>query len=99
MYDFVSTALYFVLDTPKPTPDSTIGVKLTRVGDSVYILSIAQDSLFAGSDLKEGYRVVFVNDKPCQGLTAKEARKFVIEAVGKVTIFAEDTESTTGTSM
>jgi len=74
----------------KPDPDCKLGIGVIERDGQIYITSIAQDGLFGGTDLKEGYRVVSVNKQPCKGLSSMEAVALFKGAETDLTVLAED---------
>jgi hypothetical protein len=73
----------------KPTPSSPTGLSL---GDhpwgGVVLLEIPQDSLFSGSPLRAGMKVLSINDTDCQTLHQQAANDLLQSCPGQITIRA-----------
>ena len=74
----------------KPDPDCKLGIGVIERDGQIYITSIAEDGLFGGTDLQEGYRVVSVNKKACKGLSSMEAVALFKSAEEDLVVMAED---------
>lgn len=74
----------------KESAESKIGIGLKYMRGSVVISSIAEGSLFAGTSLKIGHKLVSVNKVSCVGLTKVEAIDLLKKAEESITIMAED---------
>jgi C-terminal processing protease CtpA/Prc len=75
----------------KPTVDSTIGLSLNYYdGGKIVCRTIYDHGIFAGTDLKAGLVLVSVNGTAVKGMSTGETMKLFTEAVGEVTVVAED---------
>ena len=74
----------------KPDPDCKLGIGVIERDGHIYITSIAEDGLFGGTDLMEGYRVLSVNKKACKGLSSMEAVALFKGAEEDLVVLAED---------
>lgn len=91
---YAENAGFYNVTAIKDEPNDKVGIKLRSQGHNIFISSFAPDSLFAKTELKEGFRVISINGNFCRGLTPIQAIQFFIEAEREVTIFAEDTVKT-----
>jgi C-terminal processing protease CtpA/Prc len=77
----------------KASADSKVGIGLKADdGGNVVISSLAENGLFAGSDLRVGMRVTGINGKPCRGMAKEEAIRLIRESPGQVSISATEME-------
>jgi len=77
----------------KPNSKSRVGISLTNKGDgNVYVSGIAPGSLFEGTAIRMGLRLVSVNGQMCSGRTAASAGHLFENAQGDITVLAEDPE-------
>lgn len=74
----------------KDSPTTKIGVGLNTINGVTAISGITEDGLFAGTALKEGMRLVSVNNTLVQGLTKAEAIDLFKKATGDIFVLAED---------
>lgn len=74
----------------KESPTSKIGIGLKDLQGSVVVSSITEDSLFAGTNLKVGHKIVTINKASCINLNKMEAIALVKEAKGDITLLVED---------
>lgn len=81
---------YYSANVSKPDPDCKLGIGVIDREGQIYITSIADDGLFGGTDLKEGYRVVSVNKQSCKGLSSMEAVALFKGAETDLVVMAED---------
>jgi hypothetical protein len=64
-----------------------IALKNSTTKPGIFVSKIGEDGLFAGSELKEGHQVLYINGTPCPS-TTKAAIALVKEAVDVLTIIA-----------
>jgi len=76
----------------KEKKDAKVGIKVKEKDGNIYVSSIGEDSLFAGTDLKVGMKILTVNKNEVTGLTPFEAIDFFKSAEGVVQVFAEEFE-------
>lgn len=74
----------------KPTADTKVGIGLRSIDNCIVVSSVADDSLFVGSPLKPGLRVLQVNKTDMYGLTRTQAIAPFKEAVGTLSVLADD---------
>lgn len=74
----------------KPSTDTKVGIGLRSIDNCIVISSVADDSLFAGTPIKPGLRVLQVNKTDMYGLTRTQAIAPFKEAVGTLSVLADD---------
>ena len=74
----------------KPTADTKVGIGLRSIDNCIVISSVSDDSLFAGTPIKPGLRVLQVNKTDMYGLTRTQAIAPFKEAVGSLCVLADD---------
>ncbi len=78
----------------KSSQRMTCGIEVKLQNDSVTIISMDSDGLFANSGLEVGMAVKTINDVSVIGKTAAEATQLIENAVDQVTIVAIGSQST-----
>jgi C-terminal processing protease CtpA/Prc len=73
----------------KESAEDKVGIALNEIQGKIIISSISEDSLFAGTDLEVGLRLVCVGTTLTQGLSKVEAIKLFKNAKGEFTVLAE----------
>ncbi|KAL3939996.1 MAG: hypothetical protein SGBAC_005370 [Bacillariaceae sp.] len=90
----VEAASVFTVAAKKPKRKTKCGVWLknsTKI-PGLFISQINGDSIFAGSDLETGMKVIYLNGKPCHDdMDFHEALEVLKKASGKLEIVAIDT--------
>lgn len=89
------SAIVFKATAIKESKESRCGLSLknSTTKEGMFISKIFEDSLFAGSELKEGLRVLYINGTECPSITT-DAIQILKDAEGEVTILAVDLEIT-----
>eukprot|EP00980_Cylindrotheca_fusiformis_P000542 scaffold133_cov115-Cylindrotheca_fusiformis.AAC.2 len=86
-----SNVVTFVATVFKQSKDqkSGIGFRQNSPDDPITISSLAEDGLFANTDLRIGMQVVSVNGTDVDGFTRSKAIQFVRDAEGELTVVAQ----------
>jgi C-terminal processing protease CtpA/Prc len=74
----------------KDTPTTKLGIGLNTVNGVMVFSGISADGLFANTELKEGMRLVSVNNALVEGMTKAEAIDLFKKASGDIFVLAED---------
>ena len=74
----------------KDSVDAKVGVGLIAVKGCNIVNSISPTSIFQGTDLRIGHRLVSVNKTSCRGMNKTDAIKLFEEAEGTVQIMSEE---------
>jgi C-terminal processing protease CtpA/Prc len=74
----------------KDTFDSKVGIGLKSVKGYVVVSSITDGSIFSGTPLQVGHRLVSVNKTNCLNMSKTDAIKLFKDAEGKITVLSEE---------
>ena len=74
----------------KETAHTETGLVVLAVYGSIIITGISNESPFARTGLKVGQKIVFLNDIPFSGLSTEMADDILRQAVGCLTVVADD---------
>jgi C-terminal processing protease CtpA/Prc len=89
--DVSVTCEAFVGKIVKDDKDEKMGISLknSTARPGIFISKLAEGSKLAGTELKVGQQVIYINKEPCPAIT-KEAIKLIKEATTKVSIVTID---------
>ena len=74
----------------KPSATAKLGLGLKPVEGSIVISTIGEGSLFSGTDLKVGQKLVSINQESCGNMSVHSAIALLKEAEGDIAVTAED---------
>lgn len=73
----------------KDSVDMKLGISLADINGKIVITSIAEDGVFANSEIVPGLRLLCINSTLCKGITKTEAINILKSVEGDITIIAE----------
>jgi C-terminal processing protease CtpA/Prc len=81
---------YITAVAVKQSPEDKIGIGLKDMSGMIIVSSIAENSLFANTELKVGHRVMTINKMSVMGMDKYQAIKLFQTADSTITVMAED---------